>query len=174
MAISDLIPWKKSQIPVKRESERLPEARSTGSAIDLWQQQVDRLLDEFWGRWGLTAPRWFDQPWTSFSPNLDVVEDDRQLQVSVELPGLDEKDFEVSLSHHQLIISGQKKEEKEQKGKNYYRMERSYGSFQRTVPLPDGVDESNVQATFKQGVLTVTLPKTQVVEERKKITVKTK
>lgn len=173
MAISDLIPWKRTHIPVKRESERQSDTALPGSAIDLWQD-MDQWFDEFWSRWGMTPTRWFDQPWTSFSPRLDVVENDKQLQISVELPGLDEKDFQVSLSHHQLTISGQKKEEKEQKGQNYYRMERSYGSFQRTVPLPDGVDESNVQATFKQGVLTITLPKTQVIEERKKIAIKTK
>jgi HSP20 family protein len=86
---------------------------------------------------------------------------------------MDEQDIDVSLSRNSLTIKGEKKEEKEDKGKDYYHMERSYGSFSRIIPLPVEVDEASIKASFKKGVLTIRLPKTtKAVEEIKKISVK--
>jgi len=175
MAITDLVPWKwgGKKVPVERQLERQPE-RQPETALDLWQQDVDRLFDEF-GRWvGFPSPRWFTEPLAGFFPHADVVEDENQVQVTIELPGVDEKDLHVSLSHDVLTIRGEKKEEREQKDKNYYRMERSYGSFERSIPLPGSVDEDKIDATFKQGVLIITLPKVASKKESKKITVKAK
>lgn len=161
MAISDLVPWKRGtkQVPVNREA--------THPMLGL-QQSVNRLFDEFFDGFGLT-------PFVGdFVPQVDMVENDREFKVSVELPGLEEKDVNVTLAHNLLTISGEKKEEKEDKGKNYYRMERSYGSFRRSIPLPDEVEADKAEATFKKGVLTVNLPKTAEAQNRKRISIKTR
>ena len=107
-----------------------------------------------------------------FSPRMDVSETDKEIVVSAELPGLADEDIDVSLSLGMLTISGEKKQEKEKKGRNYYHVERSYGSFQRSIPLPAEVDTNQVDAVFKKGVLTVTLPKTGAAQAGKKIAVK--
>ena len=100
---------------------------------------------------------------------------DLEIKVSAELPGMDEKDIDVSLTRDTLTIKGEKKEEKEDTGKDYYKMERSYGSFTRSIPLPVEVDTDKVQATFKKGVLEITLPKTaKAIQETKKVPVKAK
>jgi HSP20 family protein len=160
MTISDLVPWKRGekQVPVRREEER--------SSLSV-QDEFNRLFDEFFDGFGLA-------PSGTFVPQVDVAEGDKEIKVSAELPGLDEKDVEVTLSNNVLTISGEKKDEKEDRGKNYYRMERSYGSFQRSISVPLEVDTDKVEATFKQGVLTVTLPKTAAAQKGKRITVKTK
>jgi HSP20 family protein len=95
----------------------------------------------------------------AFIPSLNVSEDDKHIEVTAELPGMDEKDIEVNVSNDFLTIKGEKKIEQEEKGKNYYRVERSFGSFHRAVPLSAEVDENKVQAAFKKGVLKITLPK---------------
>lgn len=160
MPITDLVPWKRGekQVPVRRQEEH---------PLSSIQGEFDRLFDEFFGGFGLA-------PSGPFVPQVDVVEGDREIKVSAELPGLDEKEVEVTLSNNVLTISGEKKEEKEDRGKNYYRMERSYGSFQRSISVPLEVDTGQVEATFKQGVLTITLPKTAAAQKRKRIPVKTK
>ena len=109
------------------------------------------------------------------APVVDVVEKEREYQVSAELPGLEEKDVEVSVADDMLTIKGEKKEEKEEKAKNYYLSERRYGAFQRSFRLPPGVDSAKIEANFQKGVLTVTLPKTPEAQKKeKKIEIKTK
>lgn len=167
MAITDLIPWNrgKRQVQVRREDE---------DPFFAFQREVNRLFDDFWGG---SWPTTFDAPereWSMFSPQIDVVETDTEVKVQAELPGLEEKDFEVSVSQDTLTIRGEKKQEKEEKGRNYYRAERSYGSFQRTIPLPRNVDSDKVNAEFTKGVLTISLPKVTAKEDRKKVVVKTK
>jgi len=93
-------------------------------------------------------------------PKVDVAETEDAIQVTAELPGLKEEDIEVSLADHNLVISGEKKAEKEEKDKNYHRIERSFGSFHRSVPLPAEVNGEKVDASFTNGVLKVVLPKT--------------
>jgi HSP20 family protein len=110
---------------------------------------------------------------TSFNPQLDVSETDREFLIAAELPGMDEKDVEVSVSNSLLTLRGEKKNEREDKRKGYYRMERSYGMFERTIPVPEGVDLDKVEASFKKGVLTVVLPKSvDYQKERKRIPIK--
>jgi HSP20 family protein len=166
MSITDLIPWRRGekQVPVRREGE---------PSILSFQQEMNRLFDEFSRGWGLAPFREFSEQWDAFSPRVDVVEGDKEITVSAELPGMDEKGIDLSLSHGVLTISGEKQEEKEDKGRNYYRMERSYGSFQRSIPLPSEVVEDKAKATFKKGVLTITLPKTAEAQARKRIPIKT-
>lgn len=165
MAIRNLVPrpfWKKD-MPVKREEDNNPFA--------VLQQEMNSLFDNFFR--GFDTEPLFRGKTGGFTPQIDVSENDKEIRVSAELPGMDEKDIDVSINRDSLTIRGEKKEEKEDKGKDYYRMERSFGSFTRTVPLPVEVDIDKVDAKFKKGVLTVTLPKTaKALEETKKISVK--
>jgi HSP20 family protein len=139
--------------------------------------EIDRVFDEFgrgfgfpFGRAGFSLePFWRSE--TSFGPNLpavDVVEKDRAYELSAELPGLGEKDVEVKLADNVLTISGEKKEEKEEKDKDYYRSERRYGSFQRAFELPPGVDQGKIEASFQKGVLKITLPKSVEAQSKEK------
>ena len=96
-----------------------------------------------------------------FSPAIDVREGDKELNICVELPGMDEKDVEVLVTDDILTIKGEKKEEKEDEGKDYYHIERTFGSFQRGIPLPPGIDGQKATAKFRKGVLSITLPKTE-------------
>jgi HSP20 family protein len=95
-----------------------------------------------------------------WAPEMDLAETKDALVVKAEVPGIEPKDIQLSLKDQVLTIKGEKKQEKEEKDEHYYRMERSYGSFSRSIRLPSPVDEAKVSATFKNGLLTVTLPKT--------------
>jgi HSP20 family protein len=106
----------------------------------------------------------------AFVPSVDVQEGDKELKISAELPGMTENDIKVSLQGNRLSISGEKKEEVEEKGANSYRLERRFGSFERVISLPDGIDDSKIEATYKNGVLEVVVPKAPG-QESKKITV---
>jgi HSP20 family protein len=166
MAIRDLVPWRRQrQVPVRWESER---------PWLSFQREMDRLFDEFSRGWGTTLPARFGEEWGVFSPRVDVREGDDEIQVSAELPGLDADDVDVGISNDLLTISGEKKEETEERGENYYHAERSYGSFRRSIPLPAEVDADKVEAVFEKGVLTVTLPKIAGAETRKRIAVKSR
>ena len=106
-------------------------------------------------------------------PAVDVAETDKAYEITAELPGMDEKNIEVKFADGVLTIKGEKKDEKEEKKKDYYLSERSYGSFQRSFQVPDGVDTDKIEATFKNGILTVVLPKsTEAQKATKKIDVK--
>lgn len=109
----------------------------------------------------------------AFTPRIDVTENDEQVKVSAELPGMDRNDIEVRLSHNVLTISGEKRQEHHEEHEGYTYAERSYGSFRRSVTLPAYVDTEQVDATFDRGVLSITLPKTAEARSRKKIEVKT-
>ena len=98
-------------------------------------------------------------------PNVDVASTDKEYTITVEVPGVDEKDVKLELTHDgQLIIRGEKKQEKEQKDKNFYRSERSYGSFQRTLSLPEDAAKDVIDASFKNGVLTITCPRKAIAQ----------
>ena len=137
------------------------------------QREVNRVFRDFFDDSSL--------PDTGFGAGLvagvplkmDIAESDKAFEVTAELPGIDDKDVDVSVAEGVLTIKGEKKAEQEETGKNYHRIERSYGSFQRSLALPPTVDVNAIEATFKKGVLTVTLPKTaQAVEKAKKIQIK--
>lgn len=166
MTINDLIPWKRSEkIPVRRED--------AGSYLQM-RDEMNRLFERFFeDPWGLRPFDFAETTLSGFMPRVDVSETDKEIKVTVELPGLDEKDITLSLENDMLSIRGEKKTEKQDKSNNYYHMERSYGSFQRQISLPKAVDEDNIAALFKNGILTVTLPKHQTVEPNgKRIIVK--
>lgn len=161
MAIKDIIPFGKKSIQIERGTE---------SPFAILRREIDSLFDNFLRGFELEP---FESRFSAFSPKIDVVETDKEIKVFVELPGMEEKDIDISLSKDTLTIKGEKKEEKEQKGKDYYRMERSYGSFIRTIPLPVEVEDDKVDAKLKKGVLTIVLPKSaKTIEATKKISVK--
>jgi len=125
---------------------------------------MDRVWDSFLeGRPMRRAGEWL--------PSIDVSETKSDLVIKAELPGMDSKDIDISLSNGFLTIKGEKNQEKEEKDENYYLIERSYGSFTRSVRLPREVQSDKITASFKNGVLRVTLPKS---EEAKKKEIKVK
>jgi HSP20 family protein len=105
-------------------------------------------------------------------PKTNVAETDGEFEVTVDLPGLKPQEFNVEFREGALWITGEKKEEKEEKGKTFHRMERRYGQFQRVIPLPTKVNEGKIAAEYKEGVLKVTVPKVEALKP-KKIEVKT-
>ncbi|HFD39870.1 MAG TPA: Hsp20/alpha crystallin family protein [Anaerolineae bacterium] len=165
MAITDLIPWKKKSAEQETE-ERAIQVQQQDPFLS-FQQQINQMFDDFFRGWGLEPFGLDREKWELFSPSLDVVETDKEIKVSVELPGMDEKDIDVKVFRDMLTISGEKRQEKEERGHNYLRTERSYGAFQRTVPLPSEVDVNKADAVFRKGVLTVTLPKATTAQTRK-------
>jgi len=166
-----------TKLPVKKEPT--PPTISGGwQPFEALHREVDRLFDEFNGgfrrspfRRSLFAP--FARDEMLNPPAVDITAKDGSYEVTAELPGIDEKDIDVKLGGGMLTIKGQKKAEKQEKNKDYVLSERSYGAFERSFSVPEGVDAGKVAATFKNGVLTVTLPKTPVAQKlEKKIAVK--
>jgi len=129
-----------------------------GLPLTSLHRAMDRLFDDLFGEFDLFA--WPQRhAFGAFRPRLDVEETDTEYHVSAELPGMDEKDVKVRIDEDTLVIEGEKKHEQEKKGQGYYRSERSYGSFRRVVPLSGQIDVDKIDAHFKKGVLTITLPK---------------
>ena len=170
-------------VDIKKIPASAPASRE--AAPDAWRSfrhEINRLFDRFDGGFRFPSmrrlfdvePFWRSETAFEFSaPAVDMTEDDKAYKITAELPGLDEKNIEVSLSGDQLTLKGEKQQEKEEKNKNYYLSERSYGSFRRSFQLPAGVDQNKIGATFAKGVLTVTLPKTEEAQkQQKKIEVK--
>ncbi len=156
--------------PRRKRGRNLPMSRE-GAANPFFalQREVNRLFEDFFAM----SPQ-EREDWIMEYPQIDVRETDNDLKVSAELPGLTDKDIEVLISGDSLTIKGEKKEEKEDKKENYRRMERRYGSFRRVVQLPGEVKADNAQATFKNGVLEITIPKTEAAQkDKKKVEIKT-
>jgi HSP20 family protein len=136
------------------------------------KRDIDRVFEAFWSDMQLPFAG-FEGVFGRALPSTDVEETDKAIEVSMELPGLEEKDVEVTLTGGELVVRGEKKAETEKKKKGYHLSERTFGSFYRAIPLPSGIDESKVEAKFKKGVLTVTLPKTaEALRNVRKIEVK--
>jgi HSP20 family protein len=141
-------------------------ARTDASPFSALQREIDRLFSDFTRGWpSLGGP--------DLAPRMDVTERDSEIEITAELPGLEEKDVEVTLVDNVLTLCGEKKAEKEEKDENRRIIERSYGSFSRSIELPAGINPEEIKATMKSGVLTVTLPKpAQSQAEPKKIEIK--
>lgn len=160
----------------------VPAEREPGHPLFGLRREIDRLFDDFFR--GFPLPgfgrslvdfdpfRRFESAFSVSVPHVDVTETDKHFEVTAELPGMDEKDIEVTLSDGRLTLKGEKKAEKEDKKKDYYLTERRFGSFNRSFRLPENVNESKIKATFKKGVLTITLPKkAKARTEGKKISI---
>jgi HSP20 family protein len=149
MALKDLIPWnRESSVDVTRRSEQ-----------PLWSlhREMNRLFEDFARGFDLAPAFGYE----GFAPRIDVRETDDTVLVTAEMPGLEEKDFELTLTQSALTLRGEKRHEHEENG-SVYRYERSYGSFERTIPLPCEVEGDQVKATYRNGVLDVTLPKSEL------------
>lgn len=162
---------------VAKDEEKRPAAATENWPVTNLRREIDRLFDDFpWGSWRLPSPRslfdvapaWRGEMGFGKVPAVNVVDTEKAYEVTAELPGMDEKNVEVKLANGVLTIKGEKKEEKEEKNKDYHVSERRYGSFQRSFTVPDGVDEDKIEATFKNGVLTVSLPKTAEAQKKEK------
>jgi HSP20 family protein len=172
-----------ANVPVKtgQKTSAPTTAVQTWRPFESLRREIDRVFEDFdGGFWPSSFPRsLFDgKPFERVSsawnaPAVDIVEKEKSHEISAELPGLDEKEIEVNVANGGLTITGEKREEKEEKEKDYYLKERRYGSFKRYFALPDGVDADKIEASFKNGVLTVSLPKKpEAVQSEKKIEVK--
>jgi HSP20 family protein len=139
-------------VPAKRGAE--------GGAVMSFREEIDRLFEDFLG--GL-RPVFGRGEWM---PAIDVSETDKEVVIKAELPGMDGENVDVAITGDVLTIKGEKKEETTKEGENYSRMERRYGAFHRAVTLPMAVDPNKVNATFKNGVLRVTLEKKEESKPR--------
>ncbi|NOZ22377.1 MAG: Hsp20/alpha crystallin family protein [Planctomycetes bacterium] len=144
----DLIPWRK---------------RGRELSLASFRDEMNKLFENFFSS-GLNIEPVFGAGW---SPALDISETDDAVTVKAELPGVDAKDVDLSLSGDVLTIKGEKKEEKEEKDRSYYRVERSYGSFSRTLRIPATVEPDKIEATFDKGVLSITMPKKEEQKGKK-------
>jgi HSP20 family protein len=161
MTSKHLVPVTRQNIATRRDIEY--------PVLSMWRE-ADSLLDSIFGGLGYEPAL---GGLTTFNPTIDVTENDREIRVWAELPGMDEKDINVSFSNNTLMISGEKREESEQKARDYHRVERSYGSFSRSILLPAEVATDKITAQLKKGVLTIVLPKSaRAVESTKKVKIK--
>ncbi|HTY65640.1 MAG TPA: Hsp20/alpha crystallin family protein [Alphaproteobacteria bacterium] len=173
-----------TKLPVKTEEK----AGERTSALQAWrplgalQREMNRLFEDFdRGVWRSPfrrsmfdiEPFWSRELSWAAEPAVDILEKDKAYEITAELPGMDEKNIEVKLVDGGLTIKGEKQEEKEEKKKDYFVHERHFGSFERRFRVPEGVDADKIEASFKKGVLTVTLPKKPEAQKpAKKIDVK--
>lgn len=127
------------------------------------RREMDRLFDRFFEGWPFRVAA-EEGVW---EPSLDVSETAREILVKAEIPGMDPKDIDLSVRGNVLTLAGERKQEKEEKGENFHRVERTYGSFSRSVRLPVEVDPEKVSASYKDGVLKITLRKTKQAAEKK-------
>jgi HSP20 family protein len=151
----------KSMIPVGSERGV---SRSSSNPFTALQQEIDRLFDGF-SRGFATFPSF---PSTrELMPSMDVSETDKEIEITTELPGLEEKDIQLNVADDVLTIRGEKKNEREESKKDYHLVERSYGSFVRSVQLPNGVNAEGIKAVMAKGVLKVTVPKPAPAQSKK-------
>jgi HSP20 family protein len=186
MNISKLAPWnwfKKeeeqegSSVPVKRQDQPVT-IRQTHPLLQI-HNEIDRLFDDAFRNFGFPSlrtgslfPSLTQTEW--LKPTLDLAATDKEYTISVELPGVKASEVKLELVNDTLKVSGEKRQEKEEKDKDFYKMERSYGSFQRVLSLPEDADQENIKAAFKNGVMTITLPRKSLLQsEVKQIEVKT-
>jgi HSP20 family protein len=144
----------KSVVPVSQG--RGATARDPFSAL---QQGIDRLFSDFGRGFPAFGRSFADFGASDLAPRMDMTESDKAIELTAELPGLEEKDVEINFVDDVLTIRGEKTSQKDEGDKNYRLVERSYGSFSRSIELPPGVDPAAVQASLSKGVLTVTIPK---------------
>lgn len=137
-----------------------------GRELSTIREEMNRLFDDFFTALPERRRELLEGEWL---PSIDVAETDDSVVVKAELPGVNQSDVDITIVNDVLTLKGEKKEEKEIKKENYHRVERSYGSFQRTVSLPTGVQADKAKAVYKDGILTVTVPKS---EEAKPKTIK--
>jgi HSP20 family protein len=161
----NLIPWKRDdrEVPVRRETAPNRAVGRTNDPFERFFDESNRMFDDMFRR-GLPSV------WTGSGgeawPSVDLVETQDTIRVTAELPGVEEQDVEVTLDGNTLLLRGEKRREETREEDGWHHTERSFGSFQRAIPLPAEVQEDAVSAQFRKGVLTVTLPKTERARSR--------
>ena len=163
MAITDIIRWNKNRALATRPQDVV-------DPFSMLRRDIDRVFGNFLGdwRWPDRALNMLDRQVGSFMPEIDVTETEREFRVTADVPGMDEKDLEVSFVEGGLAIKGEKREEHEEDKGDVYRAERRYGAFERRMPLSSDIDVNKAKATFKKGVLKITLPKTENARSNRK------
>ena len=147
-----LVPWRdKSQTPARREDLHDP--------LLSFRREVDRMFDDFFSGFGRRTVESPFGTWATPTPSLDLTETEKEIVVTAEMPGLDDKDFEVNVSGDVLTLKGEKKAEHEHRNGDAYYMERRFGSCSRSVRLPFEVPDEKVDARYEKGVLTLRVPK---------------
>lgn len=156
-----LIPWHSRRVGTQ--------VGQVTPALSSFQNEINRMFDDFLTGFELEPVSKLRDRIKTFTPTVDVVDGPEQLTVTAELPGIDEKDINLTVTNDFLSIKGEKKEEHEKKeGKDRYYLERSYGAFERVIPLTAEVDEDKIDASFNKGVLTIKLPKTAAAKKQEK------
>lgn len=151
--LRSLVPW--------RQRSMLPSADRFPGMFDQMDREMRDLMEGFWGTDGGQLPT------MSFVPSIDLVEREDEFAVTVDLPGLKPEEVQVEFKGGALWITGERKEEKEEKDKAYHRVERSYGEFRRVLPLPSAVKEDAIEAKFTDGVLHVSVPKAEEAKAKR-------
>jgi HSP20 family protein len=175
-------PGKKKSVAKKAVSKPSagPMALWDQSALGELQKEISKVFQRFsegftWPWTGFEPLRDLGFPRAPLSPKVDISESKGGYKLTAELPGLDEKDIEIAVTGRMLSIKGEKRQERDIDEKDYHVTERSYGSFRRSFTLPEGVDPEKIDASFKKGVLTVSLPKSaEAKSKQRKISVKGK
>ena len=158
----------KGAIPIKREEHA--QAHFPLASVDQLHHDINRLFENSFRGFGFSAlsqPKIWDQMFNDdFSPafhaNINIASDDEQYAITLEAPGLEEKDLSIDLKDRVLVIKGNKQHEKEERDKQYYRIERSYGAFERVLAVPDDADIDKISASMDKGLLTVNIPRKEV------------
>ncbi len=129
--------------------------------VDSFRKEINQLFNDFFsiGPSSLSESGWM--------PTVDVEEDDKEVRIRAEIPGIEEKDLSVTLENDILTIAGEKKEEKKEENRRYVVSERRFGSFHRSIRLPEGIDREKIEAGFKNGVLRVTIPRIGTPETKR-------
>ena len=134
--------------------------RAGFTSLGRLRDEMEELFDQLWGDGnGLSAKM--------LAPPIDVSENEGSVQVRMDLPGVDPADIDIQISGNLLTISGERKEEQEEKGETFHRLERRSGSFSRSVTLPCPVDEEKIDATCKEGILRITVPKSEAAKSKR-------
>lgn len=171
MTLNKMVPWGRKEVPVRRTEQFNSPALWTD--FDEPWRDMERMFERFFS---LSPGLLSSNMQREFNPVLDVHETEKEFQINVEVPGMSETDIDISMSRDSLTITGEKREEKEENSKGVYRLERRYGSFSRSIPLPDNcVDTEKVEASYSNGILTIKLPKAAGYKESvKKIPISSK
>jgi HSP20 family protein len=164
MTLKDIVPWRWGGLRHWENDDRPYE--SFLREMDTLHEEMNRLFESFWKDSG--SRNFLTRPWQvdDLTPRVDETEDEKAFHVKVELPGMDEEDVDITLSDSVLTIRGEKKREKEEEGKDFYRSERSFGTFRRSLPVPVEVEESKIEARFEKGVLYIELPKSREAQSK--------
>ncbi len=190
MDFKKLVPWnwlaseegdEGKTIPIQHSDQHLPGLQMP--PFQQLQKEMDRMFNNFFrgfsppfaGLGNMPSIRLPGMSEGLLKPTLDISAADKEYSITIEVPGVEDKDVKIEVINNNLIISGEKKQEKEEKDKNFYRVERAYGSFRRVLSLPEDADQDKIKAAFKKGVLSVTIPRKALAKsDVKKIEVKSK